>query len=90
MRRAFVAVTDNARMPRARRLRGLLLRFVLNRPLAVAAGLLVAAPGALLVARDYAWETGTTDGLALVTLATGAAVAWSGIRGRRPDWTDSG
>ena len=82
-------VTDNALM-RPRRLRGRLLRFVSNRPLAITAGLLLAAPGALLLAQDYSWETGATDGLALVTLATGAAVAWSGLSGRRADWIEDG
>lgn len=75
-------------MPRARRLRGLLLRLVLNRPAAVGAGVLVALPGAVLMARDYAWETGVTDGLALLTVASGAALAWAGLSGRRADWVD--
>ena len=75
-------------MPRARRLRGLLLRLVLNRPAAVGAGVLVALPGAVLMARDYAWETGVTDGLALLTVASGAALAWAGLSGRRADWVE--
>jgi hypothetical protein len=58
----------------------------LNRPLAIAAGAAVAAPGAVLLARDYAWESGATDGIALLTLATGIALAWAGITGRREDW----
>jgi hypothetical protein len=75
-------------MPRARRLRGMLLRFVLNRPLAITAGALLATPGAWLLLRDYAWETGATDGLSLVALATGAALLWSGISGRQADWDE--
>jgi hypothetical protein len=71
---------------RARRLRGFIIRLVLNRPAAVAAGALIAAPGVLLLARDYAWESGITDGLALVSTATGAALAWAGMTGRRGDW----
>jgi hypothetical protein len=76
----------NARMPRARRLRGALLRLMLNRPLAIAAGAALALPGVLLLLNDYAWESGATDGAALIALATGIAVAWAGITGRKPDW----
>lgn len=74
-------------MPRARRLRGVLLRLVLNRPLAIAVGALIASPGALLMLWDYAWESGVTDGLALIAIATGVALMWAGITGRHPDWT---
>jgi hypothetical protein len=73
-------------MPRARRLRGFVIRLVLNRPLAIGVGLAIAAPGVLLMLRDYAWESGVTDGLALLTVATGVAIAWAGFSGRRPDW----
>jgi hypothetical protein len=69
-----------------RRVRGLLLRVVLKRPLAVSLGCAIAAPGLLIVWRDYAWETGVTDGLALLALASGAALAYAGLSGRRPDW----
>jgi hypothetical protein len=79
---------DNRRMPRARRLRGLLIRLVLNRPAAIAAGLALAAPAALVMARDYSWETGVTDGIALLILATGVALAWAGAIGRRADWVE--
>lgn len=75
-------------MPRARRLRGLLLRLMLNRPLAIACGALVALPGVLLLMGDYEWESGATEGLALVTLATGIALAWAGVTGRREDWIE--
>ena len=75
-------------MPRARRLRGILLRLVLNRPMAVAAGVVVALPGAVLMARDYAWESGATDGLALLAVASGIALAWAGISGRKADWVE--
>lgn len=74
-------------MARARRVRGLLLRLVLNRPLAIGAGAVLAAPGAMLLFSDYAWETGVTDGLSLLLLATGIALAWAGLTGRRPDWS---
>jgi hypothetical protein len=69
-----------------RRVRGLLLRVVLNRRAAVALGCAIAAPGVLLAWRDYSWESGVTDGLALVTIATGVAIAYAGISGRQPDW----
>jgi hypothetical protein len=67
----------------------LLLRLALNRRLAVAAGAMLALPGAVLLVNDYAWESGATDGVALVVLATGVALIWSGITGRRSDWYDS-
>ena len=76
-------------MPRPRRLRGLLLRLVLNRRAAIAVGAAIAAPGVWLLAGDYAWESGATEGLALIAVATGVAVAWAGITGRKADWIDS-
>jgi hypothetical protein len=78
----------NARMARARRVRGRLLRLILNRPIAVVVGAALALPGAVLLLKDYTWESGVTDGLALVLLATGAAILWTGIHGRQPDWID--
>ena len=75
-------------MPRARRLRGLLLRVVLNRPLAMAIGTAVALPGVVLLAKDFQWETGATDGLALLALGTGVALGWAGITGRKADWEE--
>jgi hypothetical protein len=38
--------------------------------------------------RDYAWESGVTDGLSLLAVATGIAIAWAGFSGRRPDWVE--
>ena len=73
-------------MARGRRLRGLLLRLVLNRPLTIAVGAALASPAVMLLAADYPWETGATDGIALLALATGIALAWSGVTGRKPDW----
>jgi hypothetical protein len=75
-------------MSRARRLRGFLIRLVLNRPAAIAAGAALAVPGALLMAGDYAWESGVTDGLALLAVATGVALAWAGLTGRKGDWVE--
>jgi hypothetical protein len=66
----------------------MLLRLMLNRPFAIAAGAAIASPGGLLLVSDYSWETGATDGLALVAFATGVALVWAGVTGRRPDWID--
>jgi hypothetical protein len=71
-----------------RRARGLLLRLILNRPLAFALGLLLALPGALLVAYDRPWESWLTDAMSLVLLATGLALIVSAATGRRADWID--
>ena len=73
---------------KARRLRGWLIRLVLNRTLSVLLGLLLLAPAAWLFFGDYAWETPVTDGLQLVLGATGAALLFAGLGGRRPDWID--
>ena len=67
----------------------MLLRLVLNRSAAVAAGVALATPGAVLLLRDFPWESGATDGLALVLLATGIALVWAGLTGRREDWIES-
>jgi hypothetical protein len=66
----------------------MLLRLVLNRRLVLVAGAAVSVPGVLLLVGDYSWETGATDGLALVAFATGVALLWTGVTGRRPDWID--
>jgi hypothetical protein len=66
----------------------MLLRLVLKRSGAIAAGAALAIPGAALLLRDFPWESGATDGLALVTLATGIALVWTGLTGRRPDWIE--
>ncbi|HTL01776.1 MAG TPA: hypothetical protein VL243_06095 [Vicinamibacterales bacterium] len=71
-----------------RRLRGLFIRLVLNRKVSMAMGLLLLAPAVWLFAGDYAWETSVTDGLQLVLGATGAALLFAGVGGRRPDWID--
>jgi hypothetical protein len=78
----------NAQMARARRVRGRLLRLILNRPIAALVGIALASPAAVLLVKDYSWESGATDGVALVMLATGVAILWSGVIGRQPDWID--
>ena len=55
---------------------------------AIAVGAAIGTPGVWLLVADYAWESGMTDGLALLTLATGVALAWTGVTGRQPDWID--
>jgi hypothetical protein len=73
---------------RARRVRGRLLRLVLKRPAAITLGLCLLAPAAYLTARDLPWESGATDGAALILGATGAALVLAGAGGRRPDWVE--
>ena len=70
-----------------RRARGALLRLVRRRPLAVAAGIVLAAPAAWLEfsGRYGAWWL---DGVSLILGATGAALIWAGITGVKPDWVD--
>jgi hypothetical protein len=71
-----------------KRLRGWFLRLALNRPLSVCLGLLLLAPAVWLFFGDYRWETPVTDGVQLILGATGAALLFAGIGGRRPDWID--
>jgi hypothetical protein len=70
-----------------RRARGALLRLARQRPVAIAAGLLLAVPAAWveLFGRYDAWWI---DGLALVFGATGIALMWTGITGASPDWVE--
>ena len=70
-----------------RRARGALLRLARRRPVAIAAGLLLAVPAAWveLFGRYDAWWI---DGLALVFGATGIALMWTGITGASPDWAE--
>ena len=73
---------------RLKRLRGALLRLVLNRSVAIALGTALLLPSVWLLANDFAWETAVTDGLGLIFGATGAALLFAGIGGRRPDWEE--
>ena len=70
-----------------RRVRGVILRFVRRRPLAMACGLALIGPSVWLEfsGRDAAWWA---DGLGLVLAATGAALVWTGLVGLPPDWID--
>ena len=71
-----------------RRARGVLLRLVRRRPLAVTAGTALMAPAAWLELSGHSgpWWL---DGLGLVMLATGAAFVWAGLTGPKPDWIDT-
>jgi len=70
-----------------RRVRGLLLRLVRRRALAMSLGLALVAPAAWVEfgSRSSAWWT---DGLALIAGATGLAIFWTGLTGTAPDWID--
>ena len=70
-----------------RRVRGVLLRLVRRRGLAIAVGVTLAAPAAWLEFNggSSAWWL---DGLGLVLGATGVALIWAGLTGPRPDWID--
>ena len=70
-----------------RRLRGLLLRFVRRRALAITAGLALTIPAAWIefFARFDAWWVG---GAALILGATGLAIFWTGLTGLPPDWRE--
>ena len=71
-----------------KRLRGSLLRFLLNRPAAISLGIVLTLPAAWLLVEDLPWESPVTDGLALIVGATGVAFLFAGIGGRRPDWIE--
>jgi polyferredoxin len=71
-----------------RRLRGWLIRLVLNRTASVLLGLALLAPAVWLWSGNHPWESPVTDGLGLVLGATGAALLFAGIGGRRPDWIE--
>jgi hypothetical protein len=72
-----------------RRLRGMVLRLVRQRGLAITVGLALSAPAAYVEfsGRASAWWM---EGLALVIGATGLAIFWTGLTGASPDWVDDG
>ena len=74
-------------MPLMRRVRGAALRLVRRRGLALAFGLLLAAPAAWvqIAGRFDAWWI---EGLSLVCGATGIALLWTAVTGLKPDWTE--
>ena len=69
------------------RARGMMLRFVRRRRLAMAVGLALAVPAGWveLSGRAGVWWI---EGLALVIGATGVAIFWTGLTGGSPDWVE--
>jgi hypothetical protein len=70
-----------------RRARGVILRLVRRRALAIAAGLALAVP-AIWIEFFSRYEAWWVDGLALVAGATGVALCWTGLTGPAPDWIE--
>ncbi|HWF85340.1 MAG TPA: hypothetical protein VG222_10845 [Vicinamibacterales bacterium] len=70
-----------------RRARGVLLRLVRRRVVAIVVGLLLVAPAAWmeLRGRSGVWWI---EGLSLIVGATGLAIFWTGLTGPSPDWID--
>ncbi len=71
-----------------RRVRGVLLRLALSRPVALFGGVMLVIPAIVLATGDFSWEGWMTDGLGLVLGGTGAALVLTGVSGRRPDWIE--
>jgi hypothetical protein len=71
-------------LPRAR---GALLRLVRRRRLAFVVGLLLLIPSAWVEfgGRFASW---LIDGMALIGLASGAALVWHALVGASPDWIE--
>jgi hypothetical protein len=69
------------------RTRGMVLRLVRRRGLAIAVGAALAVPAAWVEfsGRFGAWWV---EGLALIVGATGLAILWTGLTGINPDWTE--
>ena len=70
-----------------RRVRGSVLRFVRRRVLAVTVGIALVAPAAWVEFSGRA-DVWWMEGLALIVGATGIALAWTGLVGIAPDWTE--
>jgi hypothetical protein len=70
-----------------RRARGMILRLVRRRALAILVGLALALPAGWIEfsGRYGAWWA---QGMALVIGATGLSILWTGITGPSPDWVD--
>jgi len=70
-----------------RRARGMLLRLVRRRALAITIGLVLAVPAAW-VEFSGRYEAWWIQGSALVLGASGLAIFWTGLTGPSPDWVD--
>ena len=70
-----------------RRARGMLLRLVRRRTLAILIGLALAVPSGWV---EFSGRYGVwwMEGLALVVGATGLAIFWTGLTGASPDWVE--
>ena len=70
-----------------RRVRGVLIRLVRRRVLALSIGVALAVPAAWI---EFSGLFGRwwVDGLSLVAVATGVALIWAGLVGPGPDWVD--
>jgi hypothetical protein len=70
-----------------RRARGMILRLVRRRPIAMLTGLALAVPAGWVEfsGRGQEWWM---EGLALVVGATGLAIFWTGLTGASPDWVE--
>jgi hypothetical protein len=72
-----------------KRLRGWLIRLVLNRTLSIVLGSVLLAMAVWLFFSGERWQTPVLDGVRLVLGATGAALLLAGLGGRRPDWIET-
>ena len=77
-------------MSKTRRLRGTLLRLALSRSSAFVGGSTLLLPATVVAIVDYPWENWVSDGLGLIAVGTGAALVFTALQGRRPDWIDPG
>ena len=69
------------------RTRGMVLRLVRRRGLAIAVGAALAVPAAWIEFSGR-FDSWWVDGLALIVGATGLAILWTGLTGISPDWTE--
>jgi hypothetical protein len=69
------------------RIRGVVLRLVRRRRLAIFVGAALAVPAAW-VELSGRFDSWWIEGLALIVGATGIAILWTGLTGIGPDWTE--
>jgi hypothetical protein len=69
------------------RTRGVVLRLVRRRRLAIVVGAALVVPAAWV---EFSGRFGSwwVEGLALIVGATGVAILWTGLTGISPDWTE--